>query len=141
MPKKMEVSKKFIEEFEKIKDAKSTLNDALSSPLYSHNHYDELHSFLFDNQLATNNENQIVLAKIWAGDIELVEDKSKYVIWSKGSKVDDHAEYMYRNVIRGHISTSPLRTFEAMNDECCHFDREFAFSLRDTEKFEIEKVE
>ena len=139
--KKIKVSKEFIEEFDKLKGKCTWLNSAMDEAYEVGDEYRILNNYLFGNGLETAGKNQLTFAKIWADEIELVENEVKYLIWFKGSEDScGNAEYMYEDATREHVSSAQLRELIAADDKYCLFDKEIAFALRDTGKFKIKKV-
>lgn len=137
----MEQTKEFIEEFN---DLHKMCNGLLAKAFYilqsDLNYRTVLKGFVRQSDMKTAIANQNTFAKIWAGEIELVEKKPKYVIWTKGSMGENSAVFLYNNTMHDYISSAITRKSEAKNDERYNFDENFAFTLRDTGEFKIEKV-
>lgn len=140
MGEKLEVSKEFIEEFALLRNEFKAPFKAMREINEFWEDYPNLDGFLFGHN---NPDNQLTFAKIWAGEIELVEKKSKYVIY----QIDDECHPWLLGIgVYGTLKNLP--DFNA-NQPCehgdyanknCHFDQKFAFAMRDTGKFKIEKV-
>lgn len=139
--KKIEASKGFIEEVNKLKGKCVWVNSAMDNAYDHHNEYKILHKYLFENDLETAGKNQLTFAKIWADEIELVENEVKYLIWFKGSEDScGNPEYIYEDEVCERVSSAWMHESEIVDDEHCLFDKEIAFALRDTGKFKIKKV-
>lgn len=140
MREKLEQSKEFIEEVELLKSYCAWLYGALDEAWRHSSKFETLCEFLFRTPLEDSGINQNIFAKIWTGEIELVEKKPKYVIWTKGSMGENSAVFLYNNTMHDYISSAITRKSEAKNDERYNFDENFAFTLRDTGEFKIEEV-
>lgn len=146
MREKLEQTKEFIEEFELLRRSTGQwVFIALLTVKSNVSEYPTLYKWLFIDTFDEDNANanQITFAKIWAGEIELVEKKDKYVIY----QIDDECNPWLLGIgVYGTLKNLP--DFNA-NQPCehgdyanknCHFDQKFAFAMRDTGKFKIEKV-
>lgn len=140
--KKMKVSKEFIEEFERLNKHAYSLHNGLNMVTFED--FPTLKIFLHDafKNDEQCNQNQLTFAKIWAGEIELVEKEEQYIVWVKGSKTKkEWASFMHvedDNTID--ISYDSLFDM-AKGNPGFHFSKEKAFKLRDTGYFEIERVD
>lgn len=139
MAEKLEQSKEFSEEFEFLRNNFKAPFEAMREVNESWEDYPILNAFLFSHE----NINQLTFAKIWAGEIELVEKKPKYIIYQID---DDEIVWILANnnhgTLRNEIDTSTniLKNHRSYNDSSAYFDQDFAFAMRDTGKFKIEKV-
>ncbi|CAH0419395.1 hypothetical protein [Periweissella ghanensis] len=147
---KMEQSKEFIREISILTKRNMWLNIAMENIYKSKKSFPVLYKYIFCDGFQDAIANQLTFAKILAGEIELIEKKDKYVIY----QVDDHTPnnyihnyatnkrngYFYHRGLWTSIEscladiTSPDRADEL-------FDQDFAFAMRDTGKFKIQKVE
>ncbi|CAH0417487.1 hypothetical protein KAR50_00090 [Periweissella fabaria] len=147
MREKLEQSKEFIEEVERLQGTSGTwIFAGLRTAKNNVSEYPTLYKWLFTGTSDEDNANQLTFAKIWAGEIELVEKKDKYVIYqvnenSKTGKVhytiyamDEESRFYPRRVNEDRVPDRNASPYEL-------FDQDFAFAMRDTSKFNIEKVE
>lgn len=146
MREKLEQSKEFIEEFDKVWGTSGTwIFAGLRTVRANVGEYPTLCKWLFTGTSDEDNTNQLTFAKIWAGEIELVEKKPKYVIYqvnenSKTGKVH-YTIYAMAEESRFYpmrVNTDRVPDRNASPDEL--FDQDFAFAMRDTGKFKIDKV-
>lgn len=145
MGEKLEQTGTFIQQFALLKKHNLSMYGAINDVHDKLKDYFELHVFMFGSAFSDNLTNQITFAKIWAGEIELIEKKDKYVIYqindnSKTGKgyytiyaMNKESQFYPRRVNKDGVPDRSASPFEV-------FDQEFAFALRDTGKFKIKEV-
>ncbi|CAH0415948.1 hypothetical protein KAR50_00280 [Periweissella fabaria] len=145
MTEKLEQSKEFIREISILTNRNMWLNIAMEHIYKSEKSFPVLYKYIFCDGFQDSIANQLTFAKIWAGEIELVEKKPKYVIYqvnenSKTGKVH-YTIYAMAEESRFYprrVNTDRVPDINASPDEL--FDQDFAFAMRDTGKFKIKKV-
>ena len=141
MMKKVEVSKGFIEEVNKLKGDFGWAYSAMDEVYEEDDEYQILHNYLFENSLEVSNKNQSTFVKAWIGEIELVEKEEWYVVWVKGSKtIHGSARFVLFRDEDNTIGIDYRRRDTAKETPQFQLSKEKAFKLRDTGFFEIEKV-
>lgn len=146
MREKLEQTKEFIEEFELMRRSTGQwVFTALLTVRNNKRNFPLLHNWLL-NQLTDDeiNQNQLTFAKIWAGEIELVEKQDRYVIYQFDKRGDVWLLFQYGfgvvSVSAPLSKTTKANEHDMYRSSNAHFDQDFAFAMRDTGKFKIEKV-
>lgn len=147
MREKLEQTKEFIEELYELAfhDTDAWVLTAMNTILDNGKKFPLLFDLLFKGSPIEDKKNQLTFAKIWAGEIELVEKKGKYVVYKE---LDETHFCIYHQSKDGVFShrIAILNEFESADDLAKHpikdqiFDEDVAFLLRDSKIFEIAEV-
>lgn len=144
MTEKIEQSKQLIKEFEKAREISGTwILAGFRTVKNNDEEYPTLYKWLFEGTPGEDNANQLTFAKIWAGEIELVKKKPKYVIYQLDKDYEIWVLKKQYEVISTQCTneTYNSKIIKHYNSEAYLFDQDFAFAMRDTGMFKIEEVE